>query len=145
MPTPSQEIANSLANSSLTFGSAVTIVEVHDAGARDIGSEGFDPDDFVIVVDMSIPFSGDAPESARVLNAMVMDWVGANIQALDSMIREPISDFLEENYPSIDIGSILDGDQLLIWEDQVDYLVSVEKEGDILHFTIETLLDLDNS
>lgn len=138
-----QELAQAVASSDFKVGSELSITEIHDGGSRMANAGDIDPSDFVIVADVSIPFSGTVPSSARVLNALVTDWVAANLQQVDALLREPVGQYLEDNYPEIDLGAILEGNHILVWEDQVDYMVAIDPDDGNLHFTVETLLDLE--
>ena len=143
MASIAEQLAKAVASSSLKLSQDLTLQEIHDGGSRAANEGEIDPSDFIVMADVSVPFTGEVPDSARILNAIVTEWVMANAQAVDAAIRQPVGDYLAEYYPEIDLGSVLGSENLLIWEDQVDYRAAYNQEDNLIHFTVETLLDLE--
>lgn len=115
------------------------VMDVHDAGARDIPLEG----DLTFFVEMALPFHGEPVESARILNNLVLSWVDANISSLDEIARPMVLSYLSEYYPEIDPGDMQDEGSPLIWHDQVDYLASIDSRARLVHFSAEVRPSLD--
>jgi len=92
---------------------------------------------------MKIGYEGDPPESYRVLNAAIMDWVEEHEDELKKAINPKLVPYLKETYSDIDVSDLQDDFDDYIWEDQVDYMPDVNKAGDTIEFEIELVLDID--
>jgi hypothetical protein len=102
-----------------------------------------DADLFDIVADLKIKYEGTPPDSYRVLNAMVMDWVDDNESDLKKTINPAIKSFLEKEYPEIDTSDLDEDFDDYIWEDQVDYHPSIEEKESEIYFTLELVLSVE--
>ena len=102
------------------------------------GSEGLD-----LVAELSTTCSGELPPSNRVLNAIVMNWVDVNRTMLETMLGQPVREYLTSNYPEVDSSELhtVDG---IVYEDQVDYLAAYDEDSDRLHLSVELVLDLED-
>ena len=86
---------------------------------KDVEFEGFDgieineenkviddKEDFEAYMDiwanLSIGFSGSPPESYRIINKMLQDWVEDNESKIKKIINPKLIPFLKENYEDID-------------------------------------------
>ena len=103
----------------------------------------FDADMFEIVADLKIKYEGNPPESYRVLNSMIMDWVDDNENDLKKSINPEIKLFLEKEYPEIDTTDLDEDFDDYIWEDQVDYHPSIEEDKEEIYFTLELVLSVE--
>lgn len=97
-----------------------------------------------IWADMSIKFKGMYPDSYRVLNAMIMDWVDENEDKIKKVINSKLKEFLRTNYPDIDVSDVDEDFDDYIWEDQVDYYPEIDEENGVIHFSLELVLDLED-
>ncbi len=131
------EIAKEVSTADLKLYGPLQVDEVHDAGSKDLNNGEVDTEDMVIMAEVSIAYSGNPPESNRVLNAVVLDWVSANAAAVEEEIRGPVLDYLEKDYPEMDSSDFEGEDAVLVWPDQVDYLASVDEKAKRIHFSIE--------
>jgi len=103
-----------------------------------------DPGDHLDVwANIRLKYEGDPPESYRVLNQMIMDWVDDNEKKLKEEINPELISFLSGQYENIDISD-LDADfDDYIWEDQVDYIPEVHEDTKEIKFVLELVLDVE--
>jgi len=97
-----------------------------------------------IWADMSIKYTGVLPDSYRVLNALIMDWVDENENKLKLAININLKEFLTNNYSDLDISDLDENLDDYIWEDQVDYYPEIDEENSLIHFSLELVLDLED-
>jgi len=93
---------------------------------------------------MSLAYEGEPPESYRVLNSMILDWVEENENKIKEEINPKLKPFLEENLPNLDISDLEEDFDDYIWEEQVDYMPGIDDEDGRLHFFIELVLEIDD-
>lgn len=144
MSATTAEIAEEVKASTMKLVGPVAIQSIHDAGSRELNAGDIDEDHTTLMVEVSVSYTGDLPESLRVINALVLDWVSANILDIEEAIRAPLTEYLEEEYPEVDYSEMLDDEAELVWTDQVDYLVSVDEEEKEVHFSIEINQDIES-
>jgi len=120
------------------------LLEMHDADAREV-TGGFVPEEFDLLAHVGVAFNGEAPTSARVLNAIVMDWVDGNRNELEVMFLPEVKSFLKDEYPEIDTSELGDKAAGLIWDDQVDYIAGIDPKTGKLCFDVELVLDFEDS
>jgi len=94
---------------------------------------------------MSIGYEGEPPDTYRVLNATIMDWVEENDDDLKKVINPKLVPFLKERYPDVDVSDLQQDFDDYIWEDQVDYMPEVDEETKTITFSIELVLDIEDS
>jgi hypothetical protein len=97
-----------------------------------------------IWADMAIKYNGEPPDSYRVLNSMIMDWVDENENKLKLAININLREFLTSNYPDLDASDLNEDLDDYIWEDQVDYYPEIDEENSLIHFSLELVLDLED-
>jgi len=93
--------------------------------------------------DLSIKYEGNPPESYRVLNSILMDWVDDNEQNLKKIINPRLKKFLQEKYSDIDSSELDENFDDFIWEDQVDYMPEINEEDKIVDFKLELILEIE--
>jgi hypothetical protein len=119
-----------------------TIGEVHDSGNRDV--IGIEDEDFVLFVQVAIPFQGELLEDHRVLNVLASDYVADKFKELNAAVNKPILAFLTREYQDVaDYTEVLNGVEDLLWEEQVDYIPLVDKSGSTLFITLEIMLAME--
>jgi len=91
---------------------------------------------------VSIGFEGQAPESYRVFNSMLMDWIDSNEDKLKKIINPKLIPYLKGKFKDLDVSDLKEDFDDYIWEDQVDYLPGISEEDNRLHFCIELVLDV---
>jgi hypothetical protein len=93
---------------------------------------------------MSIGYEGDLPDSYRVLNASIMDWVEEHEAELKKVINPKLVPFLKGQYPDVDVSDLQEDFDDYIWEDQVDYMPNPDEEAKTIKFSIELVLDIED-
>jgi hypothetical protein len=93
---------------------------------------------------MHISYEGDPPDSYRVLNAAIMDWVEEHDDELKKVINPKLVPFIKGRYPDIDVSDLQEDFDDYIWEDQVDYMPDVDEDEKTIKFSIELVLDIDD-
>lgn len=93
---------------------------------------------------MSVAFKGEPPESYRVLNSIVLDYVDDKESEIKKEINPKLKKFLSDQFLEIDVEDLDEIEDDYIWEDQVDYFPGVDPEDNRLHFFIELVLELDD-
>jgi len=94
--------------------------------------------------DMSIGYEGEPPDSYRVLNAAIMDWVEEYDEDLKKVINPKLIPFIKGRYPDVDVSDLKEDFDDYIWEDQVDYMPDVDEESKTIKFSIELVLDIED-
>jgi len=93
---------------------------------------------------LSIGFDGEIPNSYRVLNSIIVDWIDEHESDLKKIINPKLISFLKEKFESIDVSDLKEDFDDYIWEDQVDYMPGVDEDDGRLHFSIELVLDIED-
>jgi hypothetical protein len=99
--------------------------------------------DIDVWANISLKFEGELPDSYRVLNRMIQDWVDDHEDELKKMINPKLSDFLKENYKDLDISDLDQDFDDYIWEDQVDYMPDIDKDKRKMDITVELVLEIE--
>jgi hypothetical protein len=99
--------------------------------------------DIDVWANISLKYDGEPPDSYRVLNRIVQDWVDDHDDELKKMINPKLSDFLKENYKDLDISDLDQDFDDYIWEDQVDYMPEIDKDKKKIDITVELVLEIE--
>lgn len=102
-----------------------------------------DPEQIDFWANVSLGYEGDPPESYRVLNHMIMDWVDDNEKSLKKMLNPELIPFLKDRYQEIDVSDLHEDFDDYIWEDQVDYYPEIDEDKKRINFVIELVLDVE--
>lgn len=97
-----------------------------------------------IWAELSIKYEGIPPESYRILNKMIQDWVDDNEKDIKKIINPKLAPFLKERYDSIDLTDLNEDFDDYIWEDQVDYMPEVDEKSKKITFVIELVLEIED-
>ena len=116
-------------------------IEVSEENAVDNNDEEFSAN--IEVWANKIKYEGEPPDSYRVLNRMLQDWVDDNDEALKKEINPKLVDFLKEKYEEIDVSDLKQDFDDYIWEDQVDYMPDVNEDEKTIDFTVELVLEIE--
>jgi len=95
-----------------------------------------------IWANMAIQYEGEPPESYRVLNATILDWVEEHDDDLKKVINPKLVPFLKQKYDDVDVADLKEDFDDYIWEDQVDYMPEVNEDDKTIKFSIELVLDI---
>lgn len=93
--------------------------------------------------ELSIKYEGEPPQSYRVLNSMIMDWVDDNEAKLKKIINPQLKSYLQKEYPDIDLSDLEEDFDDYIWEDQVDYMPEINESKKKIDFVLELVLEVD--
>jgi hypothetical protein len=114
-------------------------IELSDAAAEGISGLSTVPDILDIISVMKLHYEGQVPESYKVLNLIIGDWVEQHLDELTEIIHEKLKGHFNEYYPNSDISD-LDEEDTAIWTDQLDYLPSIEPNDKSILIDIELVL-----
>jgi len=92
-----------------------------------------------------LTYEGVPPDSYRVINRMLQDWVDDHEADLKKMINPKLVDFLKDQYSGIDISDLNQDFDDYIWEDQVDYMPDIDEGKKTIKFTVELVLEIEES
>jgi hypothetical protein len=97
-----------------------------------------------ILANMRLSYDGVPPESYRVLNGMIQDWVEDHKEAVRKAINPKLFSFLKEKYPNADLSDLHEDFDDYIWDEQVDYTPDVNEKEKVIDFTLEIVLDVED-
>lgn len=117
-------------------------VEETQAQVVDDGEDMFAQLD--IWADMVLSYEGDPPDSYRVLNAAIMDWVEEHDEDLKKVINPRLIPFIKGRYTDVDVSDLKEDFDDYIWEDQVDYMPVVDEDDKTIKFSLELVLDIED-
>lgn len=117
-------------------------IDIDEENSVDNNDEEFSAD-IDVWAKISIKFEGALPDSYRVLNRIIQDWVDDHDKDLKEMINPVLSDFLKDNYENLDVSDLDKDFDDYIWEDQVDYMPEVEEDKKKIQFTVELVLEVE--
>lgn len=117
-------------------------IKIDEENAVENNDEEFSAD-IDVWANISLKYDGETPDSYRVLNRMIQDWVDDHEDELKKMINPKLSDFLKENYKDLDISDLDQDFDDYIWEDQVDYMPEIDKDKKKIDITVELVLEIE--
>ena len=112
-----------------------------DISAEHIAEHNEVPECLEIWAAVKIHFEGDVPESYKVLNLMIGDWVESNVPRLTPVIHQALKEHFEKNYPDSDIGELDQIEDSAIWLDQLDFMPEIDPENKTMLVEIELVLN----
>ena len=98
-----------------------------------------------VSANLKIIYDGELPDSYRVLNSMLQDWVEDHDEDLKKVINPKLLPFLEEHYKSVDLSDLKADFDDYIWEDQVDYMPEIDEDKKEIKFTVELVLEVEET
>jgi len=112
----------------------------------DITSEAMDvksevPEHIEIWAAVQIKYDGTPPESYKILNLTIGDWVATNEKALTDAIHKKLKGHFETFYPNSDASAIDAESDSAIWLDQLDYMPRVNEDDKNIIIEIELVLE----
>jgi hypothetical protein len=96
-----------------------------------------------IWANLSVKYDGNPPESYRVLNKIIQDWVDDNESEIKKIVNPKLISFLKDSYKDIDVSDLNQDFDDYIWEDQVDYMPDIDEKNNNISFVIELVLEVD--
>ena len=99
-------------------------------GFEDMTQEGITednptPDQLEIWAAIKIQYNGEIPESYRVLNFLIGDWVIAHEKQLTAVVHHQLLDHFSKNYPDSEVE--LNEEDTAIWTEQLDYMPRIDE------------------
>ncbi len=116
-------------------------VEFDDITPEGISEKEPTPEAVEIWAAVKVPFKGEIPESYKVLNLMIGDWVAEKETELTKMLHEKLVEHFKKNYPDSDASEVENSEDSAIWLDQLDYMPRVEEDEKSMIIEIELVLD----
>lgn len=116
-------------------------IAFEDVSAAHIVENNEIPETLEIWAAVKVHFEGEVPESYKVLNLMIGDWVESNVPKLTPVLHGALKDHFKENYPE---SEVLDLDQIedtAIWLDQLDYMPEIDLKDKSILIEIELVLN----
>jgi len=118
-----------------------------DMEEMDATITGSDLEEFSATVEISanlkIGYEGDLPDSYRVLNSMLQDWVDDHDADLKKIINPKLIPFLKEHYKNVDVSDLKQDFDDYIWEDQVDYTPEIDEAKKEIKFSVDMVLEVE--
>ena len=97
---------------------------------REEVENGESPETIDIWAAVKIFYDGKLPESYKVLNLIIGDWVEKNISSLTEVIHEELRGHFKEHYPDSNSEDLDQLDESAIWTDQLDYMPAKSSEDE---------------
>jgi len=96
-----------------------------------------------VSVNLKITYDGVLPESYRILNSMLQDWVDDHDEELKKVINPKLIPFLKEHYKDVDVSDLKEDFDDYIWEDQVDYMPEIDEDKKEIKFVVDLVLEVE--
>ena len=97
------------------------------------------PEHIEIWAAIKVSFEGTLPESYKVLNLIIGDWVGQHEKELTTLIHGKLKEHFKANYPNSDTSE-MDEDSA-IWTDQLDFMPRINEKEKNMIIEIELVLE----
>lgn len=117
-------------------------IKVDEENSVENNEEEFSAD-IEVWANINIEYDGVPPDSYRVLNRMLQDWVDDHDGDLKKMINPKLVEFLKDKYDNIDVSDLNQDFDDYIWEDQVDYMPEIDEDKKTIKFTVELVLEIE--
>jgi len=118
-----------------------TFIAFEDISKEHIEETQDVPETLEIWAAVKIPFEGELPESYKVLNLMIGDWVESNLEKLTPIIHEELKGHFKEHYPESDISGLEQAEDTAIWLDQLDYMPRINEDEGFMLIEVELVLE----
>jgi hypothetical protein len=102
------------------------------------------PESLEIWAAIKVPYTGEIPESYKILNLMIGDWVESNLEKLTPALHEELKKHFGENYPESDASALDQMEDTAIWLDQLDYMPDIDEEAKTMQIEIELVLNAES-
>lgn len=96
-----------------------------------------------VSANLKITYEGELPESYRILNSMLQDWVDDHDEELKKVINPKLIPFLKEHYKDVDVSDLKEDFDDYIWEDQVDYMPEIDEDKKEIKFVVDLVLEVE--
>jgi hypothetical protein len=102
------------------------------------------PESLEIWAAIKVPYTGELPDSYKVLNLMIGDWVESNLEKLTPALHDELKKHFEENYPESDASALDQMEDTAIWLDQLDYMPDIDEDAKTMQIEIELVLNAES-
>jgi len=99
------------------------------------------PETLEIWAAVKVPYEGEVPESYKVLNLIIGDWVEANLEKITPVIHAELKEHFQKNYAESDISGLEETEDTAVWLDQLDYMPEIDQEKKFILIEIELVLN----
>jgi hypothetical protein len=129
------------ASQKFSIGDDFEFKEFDDITPDGISEKEPTPEAMEIWAAVKISFTGEIPESYKVLNLMIGDWVAKKEKELTKELHKNLADHFKKNYPDSDASGLEESEDSAIWLDQLDYMPRIDEDGKSIVIEIELVLD----
>lgn len=116
-------------------------VEFDDVSKEVIKEDDPEPDQKEIWAGIRVKYDGNIPESYRVLNFLIGEWVEENEEELTRVVHRELKKYFKENYPDVDASELENTQDSVIWSDQVDFMPRAEEGTKSMVIDIDLVVD----
>lgn len=111
----------------------------------DMTSEGMTEDSSVpqeleIWAAVKINYEGIIPDSYKVLNLIIGDWVNSHVDPLTKAIHGQLKGHFQAIYPGSDHSELDDAEKSTIWTEQLEYMPRIDDDLKSIVIEIELVL-----
>jgi hypothetical protein len=122
----------------MALGDTFEFIKFDDI-SKEVEKDG--PETIEIWASVKIPFKGKIPESYKILNLMIGDWVADHEEDLTRVIHEKLVEHFKEHYPESDTSELnTGGEDTSIWMDQLDYMPRMDEDSKDITIEIDLVL-----
>jgi hypothetical protein len=125
----------------LKFKDQFEFQEFDDVSAGHIRETKTIPETLEIWAAVKIHYEGEMPESYKVLNLMIGDWVEKHTSQLTPVLYKELISHFKKNYEDANVSDLEKSEESPIWQDQLDYMPRIEKEDNSMIIEIEMVLN----
>jgi len=106
-----------------------------------IGNKEPVPEHIELWAAVKINYEGKAPDSYKILNLSIGDWVTSHEKELTRVIHKNLKNYFQKNYPNSETSEVHEESESSIWEDQLDYMPRVDVDKKTMIIEIELVLE----
>jgi len=128
------------ASRNFSFKDNFEFIEFEDITPEYIEEHGSVPDTVELWGVIKIYYDGQIPESYKILNLMIGDWVEKNVDALTENIHTELKKHFSEYYPESDHTALDQVDDSAIWTDQLDFMPIINPNDNSLTIELDLIL-----
>lgn len=103
------------------------------------------PESLEIWAAIKVPYTGELPDSYKVLNLMIGDWVESNLEKLTQTLHDELKKHFTANYPESDASALDQMEDTAVWLDQLDYMPDVDEDKKTMQIEIELVLNAESN
>jgi hypothetical protein len=129
------------ANKNFKIKDNFEFVEFDDLSPETTKEESPVPEQIEIWAAIKIFFDGKTPDSYKVLNLTIGDWVAVHDRDLIKVLHQKLKEHFIAAYPNSDTSEVHEESESSIWEDQLDYMPRIDEKEQSMIIEIELVLD----